>query len=73
MKYNHTTKQDEKFVIKVGDYVSFKADTEQTGKVMKIYRSEYARQDTLDIMYKSNDESEQECFTSELAKDCWIE
>ncbi len=56
---------DEKQTVKVGDYVSFKYDREDCGKIVEI-RGGY-----LDIEY-INDEEEEHTVTVHKS-DCWLE
>ncbi len=68
---DYRTQEDDKFVtVKVGDYVGFKSDYEQSGKITKIngnwltlenengFGGEYLRYETV---------------TTESANDCWVE
>ena len=61
--------------VKVGDYVGFKSDVEQYGKIKKIERSAFGgAQFVLENENGfSGDYIGGETITVELAKDCWVD
>jgi hypothetical protein len=67
--------EGEKVTVKVGDYVGFKSDIEQSGKIKKIERSAFGG--TQLVLENENgfhgDYIGGETITVELATDCWVD
>jgi len=64
-------------VVKVGDYVSFKSDIEQSGTIIKIYRAQQSfGMVMLDIENMDGFEGNYiggQTHTTVMANDCWVE
>ena len=62
--------------VKVGDYVSFKSDYEQTGKIVQIKHANWGNGKVL-VLANSNgfggDYLRGAETTEELASDCWVD
>ena len=60
--------------VRVGDYVSFKSDIEQSGQIVEIKQSYTGKALVLENKHGfSGDYIGGETITTELARDCWIE
>jgi hypothetical protein len=60
--------------VKLGDYVCFKADVEQSGKIVDIKQSYMGASLTLESEYGFHgDYIGGQTITTELARDCWLE
>jgi hypothetical protein len=60
--------------VKVGDYVSFKSDVEQGGKITKIVKGNYGAQLSLYSEHGFHgDYIGGQTTTTESASDCWLE
>ena len=61
-------------VVKVGDWVSFKSDIEQSGKIVAIKQTYAGTSLTLENTSGfSGDYIGGDTITTELARDCWID
>jgi hypothetical protein len=61
-------------VVKIGDYVCFKSDIEQSGKIVDIKSSYMGVSLTLESQYGfSGDYIGGDTITTQLARDCWVE
>lgn len=61
-------------VVKVGDYVGFKSDIEQYGKIVEIKQSYMGASLVLENTSGfSGDYIGGDTITTELARDCWID
>jgi hypothetical protein len=61
-------------VVKIGDYVCFKSDVEQSGKIVDIKKTYSGVSLTLESQYGfSGDYIGGDTITTELARDCWVE
>jgi len=61
-------------VVKIGDWVGFKADIEQSGKIVAIKQTYAGASLTLENLSGFyGDYIGGETITTELARDCWLE
>ena len=61
-------------VVKIGDYVCFKSDVEQSGRIVDIKQSYMGVSLTLESQYGfSGDYIGGDTITTQLARDCWID
>jgi hypothetical protein len=60
--------------VRVGDYVFFKSDIEQSGRIIEIKSSYMGKSLVLENKYGFHgDYIGGETITTELARDCWVE
>jgi len=60
--------------VKIGDYVGFKSDIEQSGKIVDIKKTYFGTSLTLENQNGfSGDYIGGDTITTEMARDCWIE
>jgi len=66
--------QVDRHTIKIGDWVSFKSDVEQSGQIVEIKKSYMGTSLVLENRNGfSGDYIGGDTITTELARDCWIE
>lgn len=62
-------------VVKVGDWVGFKSDIEQSGRIISISKSKYSNNTELTLRNDNGFEGDYiggNTITTEMARDCWV-